>query len=386
MGCTILIAEDEKYVREKVTKNIDWHSHDFLPFEASDGKEALSILETENIDILVTDILMPHMDGIELAKKAKEINEYVRVIVISGHAEFELAQASIRLGVDDYILKPFRSERLLEVVKSTRQRLEIERRKANAYLLQDDIARHLSGEQMGDVFNWLANPDFFIHQSKALNCSRLGQVLKLGTTDELNSEIAYLHRAIDQLHLDKKSGYILLNNVVQTTLETVQEVGFELEQGIDLMTKHLPRSFDGDVEDLKRWVRDFLLDVNTLINSRQQETIEKRIGEMKDYVAKNYRTGVTLSSLAQQLNVSSSYLSKLFYEYVGENFSDYVNKIKAQKAKELLKATDKRIYEIADYLGFNDAYYFSSWFKRIVGCSPTEYRASVVLPEVSDRT
>jgi len=70
----------------------------------------------------------------------------------------------------------------------------------------------------------------------------------------------------------------------------------------------------------------------------------------------------------------------LFCEHVGENFSDYVNNLKSQKAKELLKTTDKRVYEIADYLGFNDAYYFSSWFKRTVGVSPTEYKNSLSLP------
>ena len=78
--------------------------------------------------------------------------------------------------------------------------------------------------------------------------------------------------------------------------------------------------------------------------------------------------------MAEQVNMSPSQLSKLFREYAGEHFSDYVTGLKAQKAKELLKRTDKRIYEIADYLGFSDAYYFSSWFKRTIGCTPTEYR------------
>lgn len=88
----------------------------------------------------------------------------------------------------------------------------------------------------------------------------------------------------------------------------------------------------------------------------------------------HYRSGVSLGVLAQELGMSPSQLSKLFHEYVGENFSDYVNRLKGQKAKELLKGTDQRIYEIADYLGFSDAYYFSAWFKRTVGVSPTEYR------------
>ena len=102
--------------------------------------------------------------------------------------------------------------------------------------------------------------------------------------------------------------------------------------------------------------------------------MEQIIHGVKAYVEEHYRSGVTLNTMAARVNMSPSQLSKLFLEYAGEHFSDYVTGLKVKKAKELLKGTDNRIYEIADYLGFSDAYYFSSWFKRTVGCSPTEYR------------
>lgn len=375
MVCRLLIAEDEKYLREKVTRNIDWGSHDYIMFEASDGEEALAILQTERIDILVTDMRMPRMDGLELIERAKKIKKDLRVIVISGHAEFELAQASIRLGVEDYLLKPFRSERLLEVVEAARLKLrEAEQSRADAF------ARQLFEDKVCDVFSWLANPSFFIKQSSVLTNNRLGEVLKSGTIDDLNSEIESLLHALDRIGSDRENVYVLLNNIVLSALTAVKEVGFEYEHGIGLMTKHLPSTFDGNFDDLKQWVKSFLYDINGLIRGKQQEGTERLIHEMKEYVDQHYRTGVTLNTLAARFNVSSSYLSKLFYEHVGENFSDYVNNLKSQKAKELLKTTDKRVYEIADYLGFNDAYYFSSWFKRTVGVSPTEYKDSLSLP------
>ena len=105
--CNLLIAEDEKYLREKVTKNVDWEGHGYTVFVASDGEEALEMIRSQPIDILVTDIRMPGMDGLELTAEAKAINPDLKIIVISGHAEFELAQASIRLGVEDYLLNPF---------------------------------------------------------------------------------------------------------------------------------------------------------------------------------------------------------------------------------------------------------------------------------------
>ncbi|MDI9459129.1 MAG: response regulator, partial [Bacillota bacterium] len=109
--CNLLIAEDEKYLREKVTKNVDWESYGYKVFAAADGEEALEIIKNEDIHILVTDIRMPGMDGLELTERAKALNEQIKAIIISGHAEFELAQSSIRLGVEDYLLKPFRTQR-----------------------------------------------------------------------------------------------------------------------------------------------------------------------------------------------------------------------------------------------------------------------------------
>ena len=371
----LLIAEDEKYLREKVTKNIDWVAYGYEVVVASDGEEALEIMEREQIDLLVTDIRMPGMDGIELTERAKALNEELKVIVISGHAEFELAQASIRLGVEDYLLKPFRSERLLEVVEKARAKLEARKEQLAQESKREQLARQLLEKRVSGVFGWLANPNFFLSQSNHATRHRLAEILRSGTPAELDKEIELFHAALDCYERDGENVYILLNDIVITTLTTVKDLGFELEQVVNIMSKHLPTTSQGDLADLKHWVASFLLDINELIKSRPEGDSEQLIKTMKNYVDQNYRSGVTLHALANQLNMSPSQLSKLFLSYVGENFSDYVNGLK-EKAKELLKATDYRVYEIADFLGFSDAYYFSSWFKRTVGCSPTEYRDS----------
>ena len=80
--CNLLIAEDEKYLREKVTKNVDWEGRGYKVFVASDGEEALEVIRSESIDILVTDIRMPGMDGLELTGEASS-NPDLKIIVIS---------------------------------------------------------------------------------------------------------------------------------------------------------------------------------------------------------------------------------------------------------------------------------------------------------------
>lgn len=83
--------------------------------------------------------------------------------------------------------------------------------------------------------------------------------------------------------------------------------------------------------------------------------------------------------MAVKFNLSTGHLSNLFQEETGESFSNYLNMLRLAKAKELLKTTDDLVYQVADQLGFNDAYYFSSWFKKMVGTSPTTYRENINL-------
>ena len=372
--CNLLIAEDEKYLREKVTKNVDWEGHGYTVFVASDGEEALEMIRSQPIDILVTDIRMPGMDGLELTAEAKAINPDLKIIVISGHAEFELAQASIRLGVEDYLLKPFRTKRLLEVVEKARTKLEAERERRKLAEQQEKMARQSLEERFSRVFGWLANPESFLSQPQVPIRLRLGEILKSGTSQELSEEIRLLQKSMDEAQEDADRLLIILNDIVITTLSTTRDLGFDMEKSISIMGKHLPANAETQFSDLKQWVEDFLLAINDLIESGQGQSMEQIIHGVKAYVEEHYRSGVTLNTMAARVNMSPSQLSKLFLEYAGEHFSDYVTGLKVKKAKELLKGTDNRIYEIADYLGFSDAYYFSSWFKRTVGCSPTEYR------------
>lgn len=372
--CNLLIAEDEKSLRDKVAGNVDWEGLGYRLFVAKDGEEALEIIEREPIDILVTDIRMPGMDGLELTERAKCINDQIKVIIISGHAEFELAQSSIRLGVEDYLLKPFRTQRLLDVVEKTRAKIAAERERREHQRRQEELAKQHLERRVRDVFGWLANPQSLLQHAQAPIRHRLAEVLRTGTHSELRAEIALLHEAIDENAANPDNLLIILSDIVLSTLTALKALDLDVERGIDVMNRLLPADPRDQVAELKHWVESFLLEINELIKGRQQGSAEQLIATIKAYVDEHYRSRITLGTLAQQLNMSPSQLSKLFHEYVGENFSDYVNRLKGQKAKELLKGTDQRIYEIADYLGFSDAYYFSAWFKRTVGVSPTEYR------------
>ncbi len=119
----VFIVDDEVIVREGIRNKIQWDETLFtLAGEAGDGEIALSMIQEIKPDILITDIKMPFMDGLQLSMIVKNIQPWIRIIILSGHDEFDYAKEAIKIGVDDYILKPFSSEDLMKsMLKASRK-------------------------------------------------------------------------------------------------------------------------------------------------------------------------------------------------------------------------------------------------------------------------
>jgi two-component system, response regulator YesN len=124
----VILVEDEIVTREGIRDNVNWNAHGFqFCGDAADGEMALSLLETTRPDVLMTDIKMPFMDGLQLCKIVRERMPWIKIIILSGHDEFEYAHEAIKLGVKEYLLKPITVEDLHEILDKMANTLEKER-------------------------------------------------------------------------------------------------------------------------------------------------------------------------------------------------------------------------------------------------------------------
>lgn len=148
---TILIAEDEKFIRRGLRTMIERSP---VPtgeiLEARDGEEALELLRTRPVDLLVTDIRMPRMDGIELVSRLKELERPPMVLVVSGYDDFSYAVEMLRGGAQDYLLKPVERERLYEALEKLEERY---RREQSAQEEQDRQLRRALRQLMLEGVN-----------------------------------------------------------------------------------------------------------------------------------------------------------------------------------------------------------------------------------------
>lgn len=375
MNWGLLIVADDRGFRERVTSGVDWSAGGYRVFSVESDR-ALKIVQNEVVDILVQDVGLAGKKDLQVAQQAKAFRENLKIIITASHPEFELAQAAIRLGVEDYILKPFHCKHLLTAVDKTKVKLEAKQRHRQEEKTAGQPNPGLGSGNLAELFDLLRNPEFFLSEGGRSMHRRLAESLRSATVFSLQRQIRSLQHVLESYAPDLTKTFLFLNCVVGTSLAVAEKRGLDLKKMIDSGFNQMSLSSPGDLDDLKQWLETFLLEVYSQINSDFKNDSEQLIKSVKEYVDLNYRHGVTLRGLAAQANMSPSQLSKLFSTSVGESFSSYLNRLRREKAQEMLKTTNQRVYEIAEHLGFNSAYYFSSWFKQVVGSSPTEYRGN----------
>lgn len=242
----ILIVDDEKIEREGIQFLLSQEQEKFKVYEASNGKQALNILRNEDIDLLLTDIKMPHMSGLELAKKARELNEDIQVVIFSGYNDFSFAQEAIRYGVKEYVLKPVDPEIFSQVLLKVEK--EIDRNKTRKirdkeeqnflqqYFLQNYIytgKKELleKASEMIDFDKWNQWHCAILIESSRTFFDTAPESLADDLQKELRRSFFYLNLNARQsllLFNDVYCDYVLVANHLYSTLRRVYTESFHL--------------------------------------------------------------------------------------------------------------------------------------------------------------
>ncbi len=141
----LILAEDEEDVREGIIAQIDWEQYGFeIVDQAENGREAADSIDRLLPDVVVTDIQMPFMNGLQLAEWIRSRHPNTKIIILTGYDEFEYAQKAIKLQIDEYILKPFSAQELIDVLLKVRTAIEAEiAEKENVFVLSEHYRKSL---------------------------------------------------------------------------------------------------------------------------------------------------------------------------------------------------------------------------------------------------
>jgi two-component system response regulator YesN len=246
----VIVVEDETMVRRGIILTINWAALDcVIAGEAANGEEGASLAERLSPDIIVTDVKMPRMDGVEMITKLRKEGCRAKFIILTAYGDFKYAQSALRLGVSDYLLKPLKDGDLEQAIRHIRSQIEQGKEKE-------------AGEVSAPVLLFNA---------------------------------------------DKKSK-------------------------------------------------------------------NKYVAEAIRYIRMHYKENITISTVAEYLEISEGYLSRVLKKETDYTFTSYLTFYRMQVAMSLLKDCRVKVYEVADQVGYSDTAYFSAQFKKLLGVSPSEYQ------------
>mgnify|MGYP000633953562 CR=1 FL=1 len=334
----ILLVDDEMLVRQSMKMIIQRKFPNLVEIlEAKNGKEAVEIYESEFPDLIMLDIKMPIMDGLEAAARILDGTREPVVVFLTAYADFEFAQRAVKLGVKDYILKPPKPDEVVEVI--------------HRYLQEN----HLSFE---------ANLKKVLHT--------VHQQILVGDFKQAKDAFnQYLRLA----HEDRETERVNLRNLFMMLIELGHEVGLAMEN-IDLEGFE-STFFMRDKRATANYMENALNHIFDWIIDKKISCFDTEIEFAVNYINRHYKENPSLQEVADYMNLSAHYMSKLFKRETGENFSTYLTRCRMEEAKERIQYTDENLIAIAYELGFNEPNYFSRVFKKIEGVTPSQYRNRV---------
>lgn len=330
--------------------------------EAKNGQEALDILHRENIDLIITDIKMPKVDGIELLKEAAERNLCPCVVLLSDYEDFAYAKQGIQYGAFDYLSKPAGYEDMVKLLDRVRQFLN--KRKYETELvrnlevrLEEKLEDHFPSAEMERLV------EAFLKKRSDTSeiADRLAEaVLVISGGDPLKAGMSY-NRAVSELLQRISAQYGWLDTFIDTDiLKGIDFSGFSSAEEAAAAFRQSVKALFGNITEL-----EYGSDPGQLEN------------KVSRYVLASADRDISIEGIAASLYMNRKYLSEAFRQKTGMLLIEYITKIRMKRAARLLGQGGRKTYEVAMLLGFKDPEYFSRLFKKYMGVSPSEYRGNM---------
>ena len=383
----ILIVDDEPIVKIALRSILPWEEYGFfICGTAGNGLEALSLVEKQHPDVIITDLKMPGMDGLELIRTLKEKKYPGEILVLSNYEDFDSVRSALLLGAADYLLKiKIQADTLLACLNKTTEKLQ--KKAGEKSPVPEETISENRNRLLLSFFQGDGSLASFIQENREtkLGFMEKGCAICYVTFEKFLSNDAFSISAnlLRDMILDAVQGalqpYILVLNdysalVVFSQKElTVSQI--KVEQLVKKLYNRFTmyQSFAPDMpyqENLKNYEEARKIYQNFHQNEgHYKNDVAKTIA----YIEENYMHRLTLASISANVNLSSSYLCRVFKSEVGISITSYLNNLRIRKAATLIKEQDLSLKEISAMVGIDDQLYFSRLFKKCMGISPSEY-------------
>jgi len=388
----IMVADDEPRTRNGLCRFLEESG---LPVEvcaqAGDGEEALRLLLEQRPDLVLLDICMPHMDGLEFLSEAKRMGVRAKFIVLTGFDEFSFAKQSVALHAYAYLLKPVDEDELAACLRQAVAELETER--------SQDEQRSLVATQVESNRNLLRNAFFMAWMDGQLTPAAWRENAAFwGIEWPEPARLTLLKPDFDRsgvVHNQDKAPMLFgACNIAEEMLEDCRvccsarhDKGFamlvtaseprreRLEEISDVIERHLqlpcrlecgqpaaPADVPGAIASL-------------LAQIEESSQFSPLVQQIRRYLETHYQDPeLSLTDLSRALAVSRPHLTRLIRSAFSTTYISYLTDIRMRRAIDLMASPENKLSWIAVEVGYSDLHYFSYAFKKYTGLSPSVYR------------
>ncbi len=389
---TLILVDDEPLALKQLSSLIKWEDYGFKLLKTfTRGQEAITFIEKNHPDLVITDIKMPYVTGIDIAEYCFNSHFLTTVAFMSAYRDFEYAQCALSYGVSEYIEKPIKKKDIIALLKksvtsSFFAAVNNENSKLQ-WIFSDLLYGIVSDEQeLKDRFSNICIPPETVYCPCAifnLHINDFDMYLKNVwhyQTDKLYSSMSYI--------ISDENDYCHFNIIRHSynNIEVIARFQFidkeQLTLYIDKTSRELSEilKLSCTVTNISYYDR-----IADLINKplKEIETFEcdnTIINNVYEFIKNNYQKAISSKDAANHVMLSNSYFCNFYKKCTGEKFLTTLNKYRIQKAAELL-LTDKSIKPSAMYkmVGFFNQGYFYETFKQYIGVTPAEFQKNPVI-------
>ncbi|MDO5348692.1 MAG: response regulator [Lachnospiraceae bacterium] len=403
----VLIADDEDIICRGLAGMISRRSKLQVAALAEDGEIALEKAKEVQPDLMLVDINMPFLNGLELIERIREVLPDALIIIVTGYDDFEFVQKALQLGVADYVLKPVMEQAFFEVLDKAVERLDSMAHSRKYISWMEEWVEQNRPKIIEDFFNSLLretmDEDEFKKHMEYLKI-RIPVPYAVTVIHVYSNCEKEIHQtAGSRSDTDHNDGnhddqwYLICQDVIQKCFEPYSEVTcFQTEEGaMAVISKLLLQQQWRELEEKLVSQMDRCLHAGIELvwrhGSHESELPDVLKKTMEIYKERMHYSDIvlqtigmirmqwgdselSLQSVADALYVSAPYLSRMFHKETGENFASFLTRKRMTEAKLLLKNTNMKMYEIAQRTGYTSQHYFSNAFKKAMGISPADYR------------
>lgn len=364
----ILLVDDDLAILEGLSQMILRNLPHVAVDTCSDGLQAWERLQRTDYSLMITDVMMPQLDGIGLLRRLEEAGKTPYSLVISGYDDFQLVRGALKLGAEDYFLKPIHLDDLLRAVRQLLQRPP---------RLAAGEAPSPSPAGMPPVYAGDTEQFFDVQLPLKNPAATMEEALEAASEAAMRLDIQLLREQLGDYLAAAQQGQLSREFMIKSLFSWYYSLMGQLPGMIRVASKYKLTEHDL-TEGIKRADR-FSSFISTLYETlgvylhELKQTQDRRgiqIDRVKAYVRAHLGDSIQIAEAAELIDVHPNYLSTIFKDYTGMSFRDYLRQERIQKAVHLIRDTDLKLYEIAERVGYQDPAHFSRAFKQVTGETP----------------